>query len=269
MSGLQSRVAAARSRLVNTITVRKQNHLARTLLTFQQSSLPAHQRPQFQSDVMDDSQETRLPESQADQLYFEDGVGNDDAHGDNSDDDGVINDSVLETKGETQFSSIGGTPREQWHCSSSSFDQNTRPPSQIEVQESHRTPISSMGQRRQSSSSLNGSSMSRQSATSDSNKNGSSNRLVTNTNSGQGDRPLGNITNTLHQSQHSSLIPEWDGCLPDVIIKRLKALDKEELQPLGIKEFYKSYGSWEKMTMDQRNKTVSFFRTLPEEMQGL
>jgi hypothetical protein len=254
---------------VNTITIRKQNHLASTLLTLQQSLLPAHQRPQFQSDVMDDSQETRLPESQADQLYFEDGVGNDDAHGDNSDDDGVINDSVLETQGETQFSSIGGTPREQWRHSSSSFDQNTRPPSQIEVQESHRTPILSMGQRRQSSSSLNGSSMSRQSATSDSNKNGSSNRLVTNTNSGQGDRPLGNITNTLHQSQHSSLIPEWDGCLPDVIIKRLKALDKEELQPLGIKEFYKSYGSWEKMTMDQRNKTVSFFRTLPEEMQGL
>ena len=95
MSGLQSRVAAARSRLVNTITVRKQNHLARTLLTFQQSSLPAHQRPQFQSDVMDDSQETRLPESQADQLYFEDGVGNDDAHGDNSDDDGIIYDSVV------------------------------------------------------------------------------------------------------------------------------------------------------------------------------
>ncbi len=154
MSGLQSKVAAARSRLVNTITVRKQNHLERTLLTIKKSSLPTHQRPHFQSDVMDDSQETRLPESQAHQLYFDDGVGYDDVQGDSFDDGSIIKDTAEVPQDETQFSSIVGTPREQWHHLSYSFDQNNAPPYQIELQESHRTPISSMGQHFQSSTSL-------------------------------------------------------------------------------------------------------------------
>jgi hypothetical protein len=60
------------------------------------------------------------------------------------------------------------------------------------------------------------------------------------------------------QSQLLAVIPEWDGIMPDQIIKWLKVLDKEELQKLGIREFYKSYNSWEKMTQDQQNKTVSY-----------
>ncbi len=91
---------------------------------------------------------------------------------------------------------------------------------------------------------------------------------------------LSHITNTVgHSSQASNnvtqttecvgaIIPEWDGCSPDLIIKAMKVLDKEELQCLGQREFYKSYGSWEKLSLDQRNKTISFFRLLSEDIQG-
>jgi hypothetical protein len=53
------------------------------------------------------------------------------------------------------------------------------------------------------------------------------------------------------------------------VVKRLKALNKDQLKELGLREFYKSYGSWDKMTSEQRNKAVSYFRALPEETQGM
>ena len=64
-------------------------------------------------------------------------------------------------------------------------------------------------------------------------------------------------------------IPEWDGCNPDFIMKRMKAIPRLELQSWGKREFYQSYLSWEKMTPDQRNKALSYFRGLPEEVQGI
>jgi len=78
--------------------------------------------------------------------------------------------------------------------------------------------------------------------------------------------PLGNITNTPNTQ---SIIPEWDGCNPDSVVKSLKVLDKDQLKELGIREFYKSYGSWEKMSIEQRKKVVSYFRALPDEIQEL
>jgi translation initiation factor 2 beta subunit (eIF-2beta)/eIF-5 len=61
-------------------------------------------------------------------------------------------------------------------------------------------------------------------------------------------------------------IPEWDGLNPDFIIKRMKAIPKLELQSWGKREFYKSYS--DKLSMEQRNKTLSYFRSLPQEVQG-
>jgi hypothetical protein len=77
---------------------------------------------------------------------------------------------------------------------------------------------------------------------------------------------LGNVTNLPTMSLHD--IPEWDGCNPNFILKRLKAIPKIELQSIGKREFFKSYYSWEKMSLDQRNKTLSYFRSLPEDWQG-
>jgi len=74
---------------------------------------------------------------------------------------------------------------------------------------------------------------------------------------------------TVAQSQFLAVIPEWDGCSPDQIMKRLKLLEEEELQKLGIWEFYKSYNNWEKMTQDQWNKTASYFHSLSEDLQGM
>jgi hypothetical protein len=77
--------------------------------------------------------------------------------------------------------------------------------------------------------------------------------------------PLGNITNTPNTQ---SIIPEWDGCNPDSVVKSMKALDKDQLKELGIRELYKSYGSWEKMSIEQRSKVVSYFCALPDEFKS-
>jgi hypothetical protein len=81
---------------------------------------------------------------------------------------------------------------------------------------------------------------------------------------------LQNVTNLQQVTgqQSAADVPEWDGYNPDFIIKRLKATPPLlELQSIGRREFYKSYNSWGKMTVEQRNKTLSYFHSLPEEGQ--
>jgi hypothetical protein len=68
--------------------------------------------------------------------------------------------------------------------------------------------------------------------------------------------PLANMTNNPNTQ---TIIPEWDRFNPDSVVKHLKALDKDQLKELGIREFYKPYGSWDKMTIEHRNKVVSSF----------
>lgn len=83
-------------------------------------------------------------------------------------------------------------------------------------------------------------------------------------------RPLLSTNNNLlNLPLSSSTIPEWEGCNPDVVIKRLKAISKDDLLVSGKRDFYKSYSLWEKMTVEQRNKSISWFRSLPEHLQGL
>jgi hypothetical protein len=53
-----------------------------------------------------------------------------------------------------------------------------------------------------------------------------------------------------------------------VIIRCLKAITPDVLSSLGMGEFYKSYPIWQKMTIDQRNRAIAWFRQLPKEMQG-
>jgi hypothetical protein len=82
-------------------------------------------------------------------------------------------------------------------------------------------------------------------------------------------RVLANVTNLPNGAQSTMDIPEWDGCNPDFIMKRMKAIPRLELQSWGKRELYKSYSSWEKMTPDQCNKALSYFHGLPEEVQGI
>ncbi len=64
-----------------------------------------------------------------------------------------------------------------------------------------------------------------------------------------------------------NVAPYFEGVHPDFIMQRLKLIKPEILNHLKLKPFYKSYCSWEKLT-DQKNKTLSFFRKLPEQLQG-
>jgi hypothetical protein len=70
-------------------------------------------------------------------------------------------------------------------------------------------------------------------------------------------------------STQSSGPPEWENIPPDAVIKQLKSLSPEILYSSRLREFYKSYPIWAKMTPEQKNKSVAWYRTLPVEVQGI
>jgi hypothetical protein len=64
-----------------------------------------------------------------------------------------------------------------------------------------------------------------------------------------------------------NVAPDFEGVHPDFIMQHLKLIKPEILKHLKLKPLYKSY-SWEKLSIDQKNKTLSFFRKLPEQLKG-
>jgi hypothetical protein len=66
-----------------------------------------------------------------------------------------------------------------------------------------------------------------------------------------------------------NVAPDFEGVHPDYIMHRLKLIKPDILTHLKLKPFYKSYSSWEKLSTEQKNKTVSFFRKLPEQLRGI
>jgi hypothetical protein len=67
----------------------------------------------------------------------------------------------------------------------------------------------------------------------------------------------------------SSGVPsDWSDVSPNHIMARLKLLKQEVLEQHNLRPFYKSYSNWEKMTGEQRNKSVAWFRKLPEPLKG-
>jgi hypothetical protein len=52
--------------------------------------------------------------------------------------------------------------------------------------------------------------------------------------------------------EDQTLPPEWSGCPPDVVMNCCRAMSTE-VKAAGMKEFYKSYSSWDKMTHEQKN----------------
>jgi hypothetical protein len=65
----------------------------------------------------------------------------------------------------------------------------------------------------------------------------------------------------LHQQHPSSTgtPPEWQDVPPDAILAKVKTLKQEFLESKGLRPFYKSYNSWEKMTADQWDKAAAWF----------
>ena len=68
-------------------------------------------------------------------------------------------------------------------------------------------------------------------------------------------------------SSNSSVPNEWQDIDPDVIIEKLKALNEAAFGS-NKKALPKSYSKWDKLTADQRNKTVAWFKLLNTETQG-
>ncbi len=68
-------------------------------------------------------------------------------------------------------------------------------------------------------------------------------------------------------SSDDGVAPEWENIPPDVIIHCLKAITPDVLSSLGMREFYKSYPIWQKMTIYQHNRAIAWFHQLPEEIQ--
>jgi hypothetical protein len=62
--------------------------------------------------------------------------------------------------------------------------------------------------------------------------------------------------------------PDFEAVHPDHIITNLKLIKPEVLVRFGLKPFYKSYCSWDKLSVEQKNKALSFFRKLPEYLRG-
>jgi hypothetical protein len=75
--------------------------------------------------------------------------------------------------------------------------------------------------------------------------------------------------NQQEQLSLSGTPAEWEDVPPDAIMAKLKTLKPDFLESKGLRPFFKSYNSWEKMTAKQRDKAVAWFRRLPSNVQGL
>jgi hypothetical protein len=62
---------------------------------------------------------------------------------------------------------------------------------------------------------------------------------------------------------------EWEDIPPDIIMATVKKLKHKILEGKGLRPFYKSYNSWEKMIAEQRDKAIACFHRLPANAQGL
>jgi hypothetical protein len=60
---------------------------------------------------------------------------------------------------------------------------------------------------------------------------------------------------------------DWNNVSPNQVMARLKLLKAEVLEQHDLHPFYKSYTTWEKMTREQQNKAVAWFRKLPDHLK--
>jgi hypothetical protein len=76
------------------------------------------------------------------------------------------------------------------------------------------------------------------------------------------------IPDTQGTSANGVLPQDFEGVDPDYIMHRMKLIWPDIITLLKMKPFYKSYTSWQKLSADQKNKTVSFIRKLPTPLRG-
>ena len=79
----------------------------------------------------------------------------------------------------------------------------------------------------------------------------------------------GDDDNNNYQSGSTYAPADWQNASPDVVVAKLKQIKPEVFERFGLRPFYKSYIYWEKMTGEQRNKAVAWYRKLSPEIQGI
>ncbi len=77
------------------------------------------------------------------------------------------------------------------------------------------------------------------------------------------------IPETQATTANADIPQDFEGVDPDYIMDRTKLIRPDILTMLKMKPFYKSYSSWEKLSADQKNKALSFFRKLPAALRGM
>jgi hypothetical protein len=75
--------------------------------------------------------------------------------------------------------------------------------------------------------------------------------------------------NQREQLSLSGTPAEWEDVPPDAIMAKFITLKPDFLESMGLRPFFKSYNSWEKMTAEQCDKAAAWFRRLPSNAQGL
>ncbi len=67
----------------------------------------------------------------------------------------------------------------------------------------------------------------------------------------------GNDDNNNYQSgtivSSTIALGDWEDAAPELVIAKLKQIKPEVYERFGLRPFYKSYNSWEKVNSDQRN----------------
>jgi hypothetical protein len=199
-----------------------------------------------------DFQETRLP-TQVDPLRHKNHSPSEGSVGGHS---GAVNDG-------SQFATVPGTPREQWYRPSGmeqlGYQPIQRRPERLSLEDMHELQERERQKRQQelnlfqqfcrdsrvqnaADDDLGGAQRSDDILDDDDSDEELLNRV--NRNFQREREPFSDRTNLSSRtpspngSSEPCNIPEWDGCTQAAIIKRLKAIDKDQLKDLGIREFF-------------------------------
>jgi hypothetical protein len=78
-----------------------------------------------------------------------------------------------------------------------------------------------------------------------------------------------NQNNNNNNNAESDTPHDWEDASPDVVMAKLKQIKAEVYEKVGLKPFYKSYNTWEKMMLDQRKKAYAWYRRLTPDVRGI
>jgi hypothetical protein len=80
--------------------------------------------------------------------------------------------------------------------------------------------------------------------------------------------PVSQVVTMRNDASDNNIGPDdWEGIFPDSVMKKLKTISSQ-FWGKNKKEFYKTFTQYNKMTADQRNKAIVWFRNLNPGTRG-